>query len=64
MEEKNTKPVLAQLREMLIGEVLVFPIEKRSSVQSTASKFAVEWNKRFRGESDTKQRIFRIERIA
>jgi len=64
MEEKTEKPVLAQLREMEIDQELTFPLEKRSSIQSTMSKFAVEWNKVFKGSSDKESRLFHVKRIA
>lgn len=58
------KPVLAQLRDMEIGDELVFPIERRSSVKSTMSTFAVQWMKKFTGRSDTENRLFIVTRVA
>lgn len=58
------KSVLSQLRELSIGETLIFPIEKRSSVKSTVSTFAVQWSKKFITKSDTEHRTFKVVRIA
>ena len=57
-------PVLAQLREMKIGDALVFPIEKRSSVKTTMSTFALQWNKIFGGRTDRENRKFIVTRVA
>ena len=58
------KPVLAQLREMAVGEELIFPVEKRSSVKTTMSTFALQWNKTFSGRTDRENRKFVVTRIA
>lgn len=62
MKEEKTKSVLRQLREMGIGEIIVFPISRRSSVKSTMYSFAPEWGKKFSGSTDGA--VFRVERIA
>ena len=58
------KPVLAQLREMAVGEELIFPVEKRSSVKTTMSTFALQWNKTFSGRTDRENRKFIVTRVA
>lgn len=58
------KPVLAQLREMAVGEELIFPVEKRSSVKSTMSTFAFQWNKIFSGRTDREHRLFIVTRVS
>ena len=62
MKEESTKSVLGQLREMGIGEILVFPLSSRSSVKSTMYTYGPEWGKTFSGS--TEGSIFRVERIA
>ncbi len=58
------KPVLAQLREMEVGEELIFDVEKRSSVKTTMSTFALQWNKKFSGRTDRENRKFIVTRVA
>ena len=58
------KPVLAQLREMEVGDELIFPVEKRSSVKTTMSTFALQWNKIFSGRTDRENRKFIVTRVA
>lgn len=49
---------------MAIGEELVFPIEKLSSVKSTMSTFAPQWRKKFSGHLDRKSETFTVTRVA
>lgn len=58
------KSILSQLRELPVGGTLVVPIEKRSSVKTTVSTFAIQWNKRFTCRSDREKRLFTVTRIA
>lgn len=58
------KSILSQLRELPVGGTLVVPIEKRSSVKTTVSTFAIQWNKRFSGRTDREKRLFTVTRIA
>ena len=62
MEEKNEKSVLGQLREMELGETLVFPLCRRNSVKTMMYGFGPEWGKKFHGA--TEGPVFRVERIA
>ncbi|MBP5172816.1 MAG: hypothetical protein J6037_03825 [Bacteroidales bacterium] len=49
---------------MAVGEELIFPVEKRSSVKSTMSTFAFQWNKIFSGRTDRENRKFIVTRVA
>ena len=49
---------------MEVGQELIFPIEKRSSVKTTVSTFALQWNKRFTGKTDRENRRFVVIRVA
>ena len=42
-----SKPILTQLREMKVGDVLVFPAEKRGSVKAMCSEYRFECKKLF-----------------
>ncbi len=60
---RTEKSVLSQLRELEVGCELTFPLERRSSVKSTVSTFAPEWNKKFTIKSDNAARTFTVTRI-
>ena len=58
------KPILAQLREMEIGETLFFPAEKRGSVKAMCSEYGFEWNKTFRTSINRQERTISVTRTA
>lgn len=59
-----SKPILAQLREMEVGDVLVFPAEKRGSVKAMCSEFGFQWNKTFSTAINRQQRTISVTRKA
>ena len=59
-----TKPILAQLREMEVGDILTFPAEKRGSVKAMCSEFGFEWNKVFRTSINRQARTISVTRVA
>lgn len=63
MEEKTT-PVLSQLREMQIGDELIFPIERMTSIKSMMYTYGVMWCKKFSGAACRNGRTFTVRRIA
>lgn len=58
----NQKPILPQLREMEVGDVLVFPAEKRSSVKAMCSEYGFEWNKVFSTSINRQERTISVTR--
>lgn len=62
--ERTGKPMLAQLREMSVGDVLVFPIERASTIKSCCSAFGLEWNKVFRTKQDRINRTLSVTRLS
>ncbi|MDY5632501.1 MAG: hypothetical protein SPF56_08450 [Bacteroidaceae bacterium] len=57
-----TKPILAQLREMKVGDILVFPAERRGTVKSMCSEFGFEWNKVFSTSINRQERTISVTR--
>ncbi|MBQ8421070.1 MAG: hypothetical protein IJX11_02270 [Bacteroidales bacterium] len=59
---KNTvpKPILAQLREMEVGDILVSPAEKRGSVKAMCSEYGFEWNKVFSTSVNRQERTISL----
>lgn len=47
--EKNNigKPILAQLRDLTVGETVTYPLSRMSSVKTMCSNFGTEWGKKF-----------------
>ena len=63
-ETAVSKPILTQLREMKVGDILVFPGERASSVRATCSMFGFEWNKTFRTSVNREERTISVTREA
>lgn len=59
-----SKPILTQLREMEVGDVLVFPAEKRGSVKAMCSEYGFEWNKVFSTSINRQERTISVTRRA
>lgn len=60
----NQKPILTQLREMEVGDVLTFPAEKRGSVKAMCSEYGFEWNKTFHTSINRQERTISVTRSA
>lgn len=60
----NQKPILTQLREMEVGDVLTFPAEKRGSVKAMCSEYGFEWNKVFSTSINRQARTISVTRRA
>ena len=60
----NQKPILTQLREMKVGDVLTFPAEKRGSVKAMCSEYGFEWNKTFHTSINRQERTISVTRSA
>jgi hypothetical protein len=47
--EKNNiaKPILAQLRDLLVGETVAYPVDRLSTVRTMCSSYGLQWNKKF-----------------
>lgn len=60
----RTKPVLAILREMAVGESQAFPLARRAYVSAVASRFGVEWSKTFTTSTDRQAKTVTITRTA
>lgn len=58
------KPILTQLKEMKVGDVLVFPAEKRSSIKTMCSEYGFEWNKIFSTATNRHERTVSVTRKA
>lgn len=50
---KKQKSVRQHLREMKVGDVIKFPLEKVTSIRSAASAYSLEWDKCFETLSDS-----------
>lgn len=60
VKDRNTSPPLMQLE---VGQSVLFPLQKRMSVQTTASKIKKETGKKFviRKMDDDNARVWRTE---
>lgn len=58
------KPLLAQLRELEVGQELTVPISRRSSLKTMVSTFGPEWDRKYKTVSLTKERKFKVTRIS
>jgi len=56
------KPLLAQLRELEVGQELTVPISRRSSLKTMVSTFGPEWDRKYKTESKTAARTFTVRR--
>lgn len=64
MSENQTKPFLAKLRELNVGETLEQPLNKRSYCASACTRFSLEWEKAFSTRTDKARRVVIITRTA
>ena len=64
MNKDTKKPILAQLREMAVGDILSFPAEKRGSVKAMCSEFGFQWNKTFSTSINRQERTISVTRTA
>ncbi len=62
MEKVNTKPILTALREMEIGESVIYPIERTSYVRSACVTFGLEWGKKFKTSTNRVDRTITVTR--
>ena len=63
--EKNNiaKPILAQLRDLLVGETVAYPISRMSSIRAMCSNFGLQWNKKFRTKVDREMGTIVVTRL-
>lgn len=59
---KKQKSVRMQLREMKVGDVIVFPLDKLTSIRSACSAYSLEWDKGFETLSDRETRTVSVTR--
>ena len=64
MKRDIKKPILAQLREMKVGDTLNFPAEKRGSVKTMCSEFGFQWNKTFSTSINRQEKTITVTRTA
>lgn len=57
------KSVRLQLRDMKVGDVLSFPLEKVTSIRSACSAYGLEWDKGFVTMSDRDTRTLSVTRV-
>lgn len=65
MSEKtydNKKTIRETLRDMLIGEVVVFPAARTSVVRATASNVGLENNRHYTTRTNRQERVIRVKR--
>ena len=61
--DKNQKSFLSQLRALEVGESIEQPIGRRSYIAVTASRFGVEWEKKFCVSSNRETKTVTVTRI-
>lgn len=64
MSEKQTKPFLAKLRELNVGETIEQPLNKRAYVSSACTRFGLDWEKTFATRADKDRRVVVVTRTA
>lgn len=65
MSEKiydTNQTIRETLRDMLIGDVVVFPAEKVSVVRATASNVGLEHNRHYTTRTNRDERVIRVKR--
>lgn len=60
----NEKPVLAQLRELKVGQSITCPAERGSYLRTICSQFGFEWGRRFKTTNNRELRTVTATRIA
>lgn len=63
--EKNNidKPILAVLRDMVVNDIVVYPISRMSSIRAMCSNFGLQWNKKFRTKVDREMGTIVVTRL-
>lgn len=61
--KKTESQVLPVLREMAIGESVMYPLERRSYLSSACVRFGLEWEKKFETKTDSKNRTVTVTRV-
>ena len=56
------KPLRAEIRELVIGSTLVYPIRRMSVVKSTCSTVALENDRKFSTSVDREERTITVTR--
>ncbi|MGN1210344.1 MAG: hypothetical protein ACI4TM_01560 [Candidatus Cryptobacteroides sp.] len=56
------KSVRQHLREMKVGDVIRFPLDKVTSIRSACSAYSLEWDKGFETLSDRETRTVSVTR--
>lgn len=65
MNANNTdRPVLTALREMEIGETLVYPISRTSYIRTACVSFGLEWGKKFKTSTSRADSTITVIRTA
>lgn len=65
MNANNTdRPVLTALREMEIGETLVYPISRTSYIRTACVSFGLEWGKKFKTTTSRENRTVTVLRVS
>ncbi len=62
MKEQKA-PIWPQLRDMAVGEDVIFPIRRMNSVKNACSSYGVIYNRQFRTKIDKERQIILVTRI-
>lgn len=64
MGKNSERPVLTALREMEIGETLVYPISRTSYIRAACVSFGLEWGKKFKTSTNRADSTITVIRTA
>lgn len=59
-----TKNLVAQLRDLEVGQTLTFPADRVNSLRATASNYGFQWGRTFTTRRNREARTVTIERVA
>lgn len=62
MTEIQTKPFLAQLRDLPVGMSIEQPLNKRAYVSSACTRFGLDWDKIYTVRTDRTRRVVVVTR--
>lgn len=60
----DRRAMLSQLRNMAVGQVLVFPLESRATIRTYCCEYGLEWRRKFESKTDRISRTVSVTRIS
>jgi hypothetical protein len=61
--ENQQETVLPKLREMKIGDSVIFPVSRMSYIRSACTSFGMQWDKKFSTRTDRQLKSIKVTRV-